>query len=129
MAASPQFISTGVIASVNISTANTAVDGTGSITELVAGVAGGRRILEVVAKAAATTTASQVGLFVSTDSGTTWVLFDQLNLGAATVSATVASARISRTYTNLVLQGTTHRLGVSTSVAQSTNVVALGGDL
>lgn len=129
MATSPQFISTGVIAQVNISAANTALDGTGTITELVAGVAGGRRILEVVAKAAAASANSQVGLFISIDSGTTWRLFDQLNLTAATASATVASSRVSRTYSNLVLQGATHRLGVSTTIAQSVNVIALGGDM
>lgn len=129
MASVPQFINTGVIASVNISAANTAVDGSGSITELVQGVVGGRRILEIVAKGAATTTASQIGVFLSTDSGSTWRLFDQINLSAATVSATVASARTSRAYSNLVLQGEAHRLGVSTTIAQSTNVIALGGDL
>jgi hypothetical protein len=129
MATSPQFISTSVIAQVNISAANTALDGTGTITELVAGVAGGRRILEVVAKAAATSANSQIGLFLSIDSGTTWRLFDQINLTAATVSTTVASARVSRTYSNLVLNGTAHRVGVTTTVAQSVNVIALGGDL
>lgn len=128
MASAPQFINTGVIASVNISAANTAVDGSGSITELVQGVAGGRRIVEITVKAAATTTASQIGIFISTDSGTTWRLYDQINLSAITPSATTASARTSRMYSNLVLQGNTQRIGVSTTVAQSTNVIAFGGD-
>jgi putative hemolysin len=64
----------------------------------------------------------------SVDSGTTWRLFDQINLTAATVSATVASARVSRPYSNLVLNGTTQRIGVSTTIAQSVNCIALGGD-
>lgn len=128
MASSPQFINTGVVASVNVASANTALDGTGTITQLVSGASGGTRILEIVAKCAVTSVAAQVGIFISTDSGSTWRLFDQLTIGAATVSTSVASNRVSRSYTNLVLADATQRLGVTTTISQSTNVIALGGN-
>lgn len=129
MAASPQFISTPRVATVNIATANTAIDGTGTITTLIAGSSSGTRILEIVAKGAATGAACLVNVFLSTDGGTTWRIFDTISLAAATVSATVASARTSTLYTNVLLASSSHVIGVTVTVSQSVNVHALGGDL
>lgn len=127
MATAPQFIKNGIIGSVNLTGANTAIDGSGAITELVAGVTGGSRILEISAKCAATSAGALVNIFISRDSGVTWRLYDQLSLSAVTVSNTVTSARNVKTYTSLVLADSTHRIGVATTIAQSTNVFALGG--
>ena len=129
MATSPQFINTPRIAMANTATANTAIDGTGTITEVIQGATGGTRVLEVVVKLAATSAAAQVNLFLTTDSGTTWRVFDSVTVSAATVSTTVASNRTSRTYANLLLASSAHRVGFTTTIAQSTNVFALGGDL
>ena len=129
MATAPQFISTPRIATANTATANTAIDGTGTITSVIQGVATGTRVLEIVVKLAATSAAAQVNLFLSTDSGTTWVCFDSVTVAAATVSTTVASNRTSRTYANLLLASSAYRVGFTTTIAQSTNVIALGGDL
>lgn len=129
MATAPQFINTPAIASANTATANTAIDGTGTITTVIQGATGGTRVLEVVVKLAATSAAAQVNLFLSTNSGTNWVHFDSVTVAAATVSTTVASNRTSRTYANLVLKDSTQRLGFTTTISQSTNVIALGGDL
>jgi hypothetical protein len=129
MAANPAFISTARLTSVNVSTANTAIDGTGTIATLITGVTAGTRVLEIDVQCAATSAAANVNIFLSTDSGTSWKLFDQIAVTAATQSATVKANRNFTVYTNLVLPGTTYVLGVTTSVSQSTNVIALGGDL
>lgn len=129
MATNPAFIATPRIDSVNVATANTNKDGTGTITTLVTGATSGTRILEIVAKAAVTTAAGNVCVFLSTDSGTTWRLFDEFLQGVVTSAATTSSYRASRTYANLLLKDGTHRIGVTTTISQSINVVALGGDL
>lgn len=129
MATSPQFINTPRIETANTATANTAIDGTGTITEVIQGATGGTRVLELVVKLAATSAAAQVNLFLTKDSGTTWRVFDSVTVSAATVSTTVASNRTSRTYANLLLASSAHRVGFTTTIAQSTNVIALGGDL
>lgn len=129
MADNPQFINSPRIAMANTASANTAIDGSGAITEVIAGATGGTRVLELVVKLAATSAAAVVNVFLSTDSGTTWRCFDSITVAAATVSNTVASNRTSRAYSNLVLLNSAHRVGFTTTIAQSTNVIALGGDL
>lgn len=129
MAASPSFIGTPRLAVVNVASANTNRDGTGTITELIAGVAAGTRVLEITAKAAATTAAGIVNIFLTTDFASTWRLIGAIDIAAATASATVDTAEGSLLFDNLILVGTGHRLGVTTTVAQSVNVVAMGGDL
>lgn len=129
MAVNPQFINTPRIDMANTATANTAIDGTGTITQVLQGATGGTRVLEINVKCAATSAAAVVNIFLSTDSGTTWRLFDSIAVTAATVSTTVPSFRLSRTYSNLVLASSAHRVGFTTTIAQSTNVISLGGDL
>jgi hypothetical protein len=131
MAATPTFISTPRLSVVNVATANTARDGSGTIVELIAGVAAGTKVLEVVAQAAisGTVTAGMVTLFTSTDGGSTWRLFDEIAIAAASSAVAVKATRNTATYSNLVLIGTNHRLGAATTIAQSVNVAALAGDL
>ena len=129
MAINPNFISSARLTAVNLSSANTALDGTGTITSLITGAADGTRVLEIDVQCAATSAAANVNIFLSTDSGTTWRLFDQISVTAATASNTVKANRNVSTYTNLVLPSASSVLGVATSIAQSINVLALGGDL
>ena len=129
MASSPAFIATGRVAAVNVATANTATDGTGTIASLIAGVAAGTRVNEIDVKCAATSAAAQINLFISSDTGSTWKIFDSVTVTAVTQSATVAGFRGSASYTNLILPSAAHIIGVTTTISQSTNVVALGGDL
>lgn len=129
MSATPAFISTPRLAAVNVSSANTAIDGSGVITTLLTGVAAGTRVLEIDAQCAATSAAALINVFLSLDSGSTWKLLDQIAITAATVSNTVKANRNVATYTNLILPGTAAVLGVTTTIAQSTNVVAMAGDL
>ena len=67
-------------------------------------------------------------IFLTLDAGTTWTLFDQIAVTAATSSATVKANRNLATYSNLILPDTNARLGCATTVAQLTKVIALGGD-
>ena len=129
MATNPSFIGTPRLTTVNVATANTAIDGTGTITSLITGASTGTRILEIDAQCGATSAAALVNIFVSTDSGSTWRLFDQITITAATSSNTVKANRNIATYANLVLPDASARLGITTTISQSTNVIALGGDL
>jgi len=113
-----------------LSTANTATDGTGTITDLITGVAAGTRVLEIVTQGTATTVAALVNLFLW--DGTNWDLFDQITIAAATGSNTVKGNRVSTTYQNLVLPSSTAKIGCTISVAPTSGtvrVIALGGDL
>lgn len=136
MATSPQFVTTAVIGAANIATANTALEGatagstpTAAPTSLVTGASTGTRILEIVVKGAATSAAANVNVWLTTDSGTTWRLFDTISVTAVTTGNTTPTFRGRTTYTNLVLKDSSHRVGVTTTISQSTNVFALGGDL
>lgn len=129
MASTPAFVSTPRLTSVSLSSANTAIDGSGTITSLISGVAAGTRVLEIAAQCSATSAAALVNVFISADSGSTWKLFDQITISAATVSTTVKGNRNTATYQNLILPGTAYSIGVTTTIAQATQVHALAGDL
>lgn len=129
MATSPAFTSTPRYASATVSAANTNRDGTGTIVSVLTGVAAGTKVFEVVVQATGTTTAGMVRLFVSTDSGTTWRLFDEVTIAAATPSGTVKATRVSTTYANLILANGSQVLGAATNNAESFAVIALAGDL
>lgn len=127
MATEPAFAVTPRIAAVNIATANTARDGTGTIGTLITGASTGTRVSEIVVKARVSTTDGMVRVFLY--DGTTYRLFDEIPVAAATVSATVESTRVSRTYDNLVLPSASWSVRVSTHNAESMDVTALGADL
>ena len=130
MAASPAFISAPRIGRCSLSTANTATDGTGTITDLIVGVAAGTRVLSINVQGTATTVAALVNIFLY--DGTNYDLFDQFTISATTGSNTVKGYRLVTAYTDLVLPSTSHKLGATISVAPTTGTVrvaAFGGDL
>lgn len=127
MATSPAFATTPRIASVPISTANTARDGSGTTATLITGVAAGTRIAEIVVQAKANTTAGMVRIFLH--DGTAFYLFDEVAIAAATVSASVKGTRVSTLYNNLILPSASWSIRVSTHNAESMDVTALGADL
>lgn len=129
MAQNPNFISTPRIGVALVSNANTAIDGTGTITTLITGAAAGTRILEIDTQCSASSVAALVNIFLSADGGSTWTLFDQITITAATANNTSKANRNFTVYTNLVLPSASHVLGVTTTIAQATRVYALGGDL
>jgi hypothetical protein len=128
MATSPAFAVTPRIASVNIATANTSRDGSGTVSTLITGASTGTRIAELVIKGRVTTTAGQVRVYL-VESGTTFFLFDEIAVAAATVSASVQSTRVSVVYNNLILPSASWSIRVSTHNAESIDVTALGADL
>jgi hypothetical protein len=127
MAADPAFAVTPRIASVNIATANTNRDGTGTVATLITGAATGTRIAEIVVQARVTTTAGMVRIFLH--DGSTFFFLDEVSVAAATVSASVKGTRVSTLYTNLVLPSASWSVRVSTHNAESIDVTALGADL
>jgi hypothetical protein len=127
MAADPAFAVTPRIASVNIATANTNRDGTGTVATLITGASTGTRIAELVVQARVTTTAGMVRIFLY--DGSTFYFFDEVSIAAATVSASVKGTRVSTTYNNLVLPNASWSIRVSTHNAESIDVTALGADL
>lgn len=127
MASGPAFSATPRIGTAALSAANTNRDGTGTIVDVLTGVAAGTRIEEVLIEATATTTAGVIRLFLY--NGTTSVLFDEILVSAATPSGTVAAFRASRQYANLVLPSASWKLQAATNNAETFNVIAYGGDL
>ena len=114
---------------VQVSAANTNRDGTGTIVTACAGVAAGTRISSVTLTATVTTTAGMVRLFLSTDTGTTWRLFKEISVIAATPSATVKAFTAREEFEDLVLTGTSDLLGASTHNAEAINVFPAVMDL
>jgi hypothetical protein len=127
MALEPAFAVTPRIGAVNVATANTNRDGTGTVATLITGAATGTRIAEIVVQARVTTTAGMVRIFLY--DGTTYRFWDEVAIAAATVSATVKGTRLSTLYSNLVLPNASWSLVVSTHNAESIDVTALGADL
>lgn len=131
MSTTPIYAGTPKYGVANIITANTNLDGTGTIGTIFTAGASGSRIERINIKAAATTTAGAVRLFVH-DGSTARLLFEQ-SVDALTPSATVKSFAASLDIGShpqimpLVLP-TGYSLRASTHNAESFNVHANGGD-
>lgn len=74
-----------------ISVANAARDGTGTISKVAEGQADGSRLALLRIHAVAATTAGMIRIFHSIDAGTTKRLIDEIPVSAITPSATVAA--------------------------------------
>jgi hypothetical protein len=127
MATSPVFAVTPRVSSVSIATAEASYTAPTSFGTLITGASTGTRISEIVVKCAATSAAAIVRIFLY--DGSTYFLFDEITVAAATGSATVQQTRVSTTYNNLILPSSSWSVRVTTSVAQTTHVIALGADL
>lgn len=129
MSATPTLPSTPRLAIVAVSAANTNRDGTGTIVTVMAGAAAGTRIYEVASQWTVTSTAGMLRLYISTDTGSTWKLFDEIPIAVAVGSASVPESRVSRPYANLVLPTAAFLLGAATHNAEASTVTAMGADL
>lgn len=127
MATSPAFATTPRIGAVSIATADSSYTGPSNVGTLITGVAAGTRISEIVVKCAATSAAAIVRIFLY--DGSTYWLFDEITVAAATGSSTVQQTRVSTLYNNLILPSASWSVRVTTSVSQTTHVTALGADL
>jgi hypothetical protein len=127
MASDPVFAVTPRIGSVSIATADSSYTAPTSVGTLITGASTGTRIAEIVVKCAATSAAAIVRIMLY--DGTTYWLFDEVTVAAATGSSTVQQTRVSTTYNNLILPSASWSVRVTTSVSQATHVTALGADL
>ncbi len=127
MATSPVFAVTPRIGNVSIATAESSYTAPTNVGTLITGASTGTRIAEIVVKCAATSAAAIVRIFLY--DGTTYWLFDEVTVAAATGSATVQQTRVSTTFNNLILPSAAWSVRVTTSVAQATHVTAFGADL
>lgn len=129
MASSPSFAATPRTAVVQVSTANTSRDGTGTIATVITGGTSGSRIDSVQVVATGTTTAGVVRLFLH--DGTNARLFDEILVTAITPSTTVQVFGAVRQYSMtqpVILATNSWSLRASTNNAETFNVIAFGGD-
>lgn len=131
MAASTTPIFTAVpnVGKANVSTANTARDGTGTIATIFSAGSNGSKIDEIVVKATGDPADSVVTIFLY--DGSSYFLFDEFDLGdPAAASTTVVGFRESRHYRNLVIPtGWSLRAAITVALTSGVAVVwALGGD-
>ena len=131
MATTPAFASTPRIGVAAVSTANTARDGTGTIVDILTGVAAGTRIDRIVVITTNDPADSIVTLFIH--NGTSYFLFDEVDLGnPAAASTTVPGFRYEKPYSDLVLPTASFKFAAAITVALTAgvmNVFALGADL
>lgn len=127
MASTPKFASEARIGIGAISSANTNRDGTGTIVDVLVGVAANTRVERVIVQAIGTTTAGMVRLFLH--NGTAWFLYREIPIVAITPSATVTAFRDEVLTPDLIPPSTSWKLGAAPHNAESFNVIALGGDL
>ena len=115
----------------DVSTANTARDGTGTLATVMTGVAAGTRILRITVISTGDPADSIVNLFLH--DGTTAHFWDAFDLGnPAAASTTVDAFRVSQRYPNLYLPNASWSLRASVTVALTAGVMkvwAFGGDL
>lgn len=133
MATSPSFAVTPRIGAVSVATADSSYTAPTNVGTLLTGASTGTRVSEVVVKCAATSASAIVRSFLydsTANAGSgVYYLFDEVNIAAATGSATVQQTRVSTVYNNLILPSNTWSLRVTTSVSQATHVTAFGADL
>ena len=126
MATAAQYAATPATAMVQISTANTNRDGTGTLGTLITGTTNGTRVDDINIKATVTTTAGMVRMYMS--DGTDHRLMDEFPVTAITVSASVAGWQLKLQNLGIILKNG-WSLRFSTHNAETFNVVmSRGGD-
>jgi hypothetical protein len=113
---------TGTVA---ISTANTNLDGTGTISTVLTAASNGTLITDITITATGTTTRGMIRFFISDGSFTR--IIDEVDVPARTQSATQSAWSISYE-TNWYLKAG-YTLGVSTEKAEGFSVMAEGLDM
>jgi hypothetical protein len=131
MASSPAFSSAARIGVAAVSTANTARDGTGTIVDILTGVAAGTLVNRIAVQTTGDPADSVLTLFIH--NGTSYFLFDEIDLGnPAAASTTVVGFRAERMYGDLILPTASYKFAAAITVALTAgvmNVFAFGADL
>jgi len=136
MATSAQYTTTPIVEYAQVSTANTARDGTGTSVLIASGPAVaqgsgvGKRIAKVFIKSTVTTTAGMIRFFISLDGGTTKRLITEIPVYANTVGANSVSFETTvSALEGLVLQGQVSsancNLYASTEKAETFNIIVV----
>lgn len=126
MATSAQYAATPATAFVQISTANTNRDGTGTLGTLITAPSAGTRVDDIQITAAGTTTAGVVRMFLS--NGTSHHLMAEYIVAATTPSTSVPVWSTKLTNLGIILKNG-WSLRFSTHNAETFNVAMLrGGD-
>lgn len=131
MANQPQYVGVAKVGSAQISTANTNLDGTGTIETVFTAGTSGSRIDAINLKAVGTTTAGMVRLFIH--DGTNARLFAELPVISLTPGASTPAFEAqlnTNTFTQVLplILPTGFSLRASTHNAETFNVIAVGGD-
>jgi hypothetical protein len=131
MASTPVFASVPRIGLGSVTVANTARDGSGTLVNVLTGVAAGTRIERIVLTATNDPADSTVTMFLF-DGTTNW-LFDEVDLNnPAAGSATATTFRWEKRYSDLVLPSASWIFKAAITVALTAgaiNVEAFGADL
>lgn len=125
MATSPLFIGTVKSPTVQISTANTARDGTGTLGTLYTAGASGGRVDRINITATGTTTAGMVRLFMS--DGTNNRLIQELPIVAITPSSTQPAFSADIVFDQGIAVQATYLLKTNTNNAETFNVTMTNG--
>lgn len=122
----PLFPITPIAATAQVTTANTALDGSGSPTTLYTPGSNGGRIEYIRVKATVTTTSGMIRLFIYT--GSTSFLWKEISVTAATPSGTVQAFEAEFIPTKPLVLPSGYILKVTTNNSETFNVYAHGGD-
>lgn len=130
MASTANFFSTPRTAVAQVSTANTARDGTGTIATVITGAASGTRVDDIEispGSALGVTTAGVVRLFLH--DGTNARLLREILVTAITPSTTVSTFNTRLTDLGIILQNASWSIRASTHNAETFNIaVTRAGD-
>jgi hypothetical protein len=131
MASNPSYAATPKCGLGQVSIANTARDGTGTIATVFTAGANGSRIDAIDIKAVGTTTAGMIRLFIH--DGTNARLLTEIPVMAITPSGTLPSWEVQLNVNTMtqalpLVLPTGYSLRASTEKAEAFNVIALGGD-
>jgi hypothetical protein len=137
MATSAQYSTSPTIDVSQVTTANTARDGSGTTVQIAAGpttAAGsgvGKRITGVIIQATGTTTAGCIRFFISVDGGTTKRLIEEVLVPAITVATSTPAFQANAPgLVGLILPGqvssNTQYLYASTEKSETFNIVVSG---
>ena len=125
MASSPSFIGTAKSTTAQISTANTARDGTGTLGTVYTAGASGGRVDVINITATGTTTAGMIRLFMS-DASATW-LVKEVPVVAITPSATQPAFSVDVVFDQGLILQATYLIKAGTNNANTFNVTIVNG--
>ena len=129
----PVFAKTPKIAQAAVATANTNLDGSGSIVTLLTAGADGAIVTSLKCWGTVTSTAKRINIWISTDGGTSWKLHESGLMAAYTVANTTVQTPVTivdKTIPDaaIVLPGSA-KIGVTSMVNEAIIATAEYSDL